>query len=166
MSDFGRRLREARERRGIPLAQIAWATKVSLPALEALERNDPSRLPGGIFARAAVKAYAREVGLDPAATLREFRARFDADIESRIIEAEIAASRIEAHPPRDAGGLLLKALVLGLAIAAIIMYLALARRADTQSIGQPPPDPSHRTSRRIGLTLPTPVKLPTLMQRW
>ena len=34
-------------------------------ALEALERNDVSRLPGGIFSRAFVRSYAIEVGLEP-----------------------------------------------------------------------------------------------------
>ena len=74
--DFGTYLREARERRGVSLGQIAAATKISLSTLEALERNDISRLPGGIFTRAFVRAYAREVGLDAEATVREFVTRF------------------------------------------------------------------------------------------
>ena len=47
-SGFGGKLRDARERRGISLRQIANATKISIAALEALERNDVSRLPGEI----------------------------------------------------------------------------------------------------------------------
>ena len=74
--NFGRSLREARERRGISLRQIANATKIGMSALEALERNDISRLPGGIFSRAFVRSYALEVGLDPEATLQEFIAQF------------------------------------------------------------------------------------------
>ena len=68
MEDFGGKLRQARERRGISLRQIAASTKISAAALEALERNDISRLPGGIFSRAFVRSYAAEVGLDPDAT--------------------------------------------------------------------------------------------------
>ncbi len=49
MDDFGGKLRQARERRGISLRQIAASTKFSAAALEALERNDISKLPGGIF---------------------------------------------------------------------------------------------------------------------
>ena len=48
-------------------------------ALEALERNDISRLPGGIFSRAFVRSYASEVGLDPEATIQEFIAQFPQD---------------------------------------------------------------------------------------
>src|ERR687888_1765393 len=74
--DFGRKLREARERRGISLRQIAEATKISVGQLEALERNDISRLPGGIFSRAFVRSYAAEIGVDPEQTVREFLAQF------------------------------------------------------------------------------------------
>lgn len=77
MDDFGGKLRQARERRGISLRQIAASTKISAAALEALERNDISRLPGGIFSRAFVRSYAVEVGLDPDETVREFLERFN-----------------------------------------------------------------------------------------
>ena len=76
MDDFGGRLRQARERRGVSLRQIAASTKISAAALEALERNDISKLPGGIFSRAFVRSYAVEVGLDPEQTVREFLERF------------------------------------------------------------------------------------------
>src|ERR1043166_8684950 len=78
-SDFGARLRDARERRGVSLRAIAEATKISVAVLEALERNDVSRLPGGIFSRAFVRSYALEVGLDPETTIQEFVAQFPHD---------------------------------------------------------------------------------------
>ncbi len=74
--DFGSQLREARERRGVSLRQIATATRISIRALEALERNDIAKLPGGIFSRAFVRAYAEEVGLDPDDAVREFLTQF------------------------------------------------------------------------------------------
>src|SRR3954467_9944834 len=76
MEDFGGKLRAARERRGLSLRQIAASTKISIAALEALERNDLSKLPGGIFSRAFVRSYAIEVGLDPDAAVHEFLERF------------------------------------------------------------------------------------------
>ena len=78
MSEFGLHLKQARERRGISLRQIASATKISSGALEALERGDFSRLPGGIFSRAFVRAYAVEVGLDPEETVRQYTELADA----------------------------------------------------------------------------------------
>jgi len=79
MGDFGGKLRLARERRGISVRQIAASTKISVAALEALERNDVSKLPGGIFSRAFVRSYALEVGLDPDETVHEFLERFQPD---------------------------------------------------------------------------------------
>ena len=75
-SDFGARIRHAREERGVSLRQIADATKISVSALEALERNDITRLPGGIFSRAFVRSYAAEIGVDPEQTVREFLSQF------------------------------------------------------------------------------------------
>lgn len=89
--DFGSRLREARERKGVSLRQIANQTKISVTALEALERNNISRLPGGIFSRAFVRSYAIEVGLDPEATIQDFIAQFPHD------------SVTAGHPNSDAG---------------------------------------------------------------
>ena len=75
MSDrqtFGPRLRRERERRGITLDTIAVVTKVSAELWEGLERNDFSRWPSGIFARAFVRDYARAVGLDADEVVDEF----------------------------------------------------------------------------------------------
>jgi cytoskeleton protein RodZ len=77
--DFGGRMKRLREERGVSLRQIADATKLSVGALEALERNHISRLPGGIFSRAFVRSYATQVGLDPEQTVRDFLVQFPHD---------------------------------------------------------------------------------------
>jgi cytoskeleton protein RodZ len=79
MADFGGKLRQARERRGVSLRQVSIATKISIGVLEALERNDLSKLPGGIFSRAFIRSYAIEVGLDPDETIRDFLVECPAD---------------------------------------------------------------------------------------
>ena len=63
--DLGGRLRMARHRRGKSLRDIAAVTKIPTAWLEAIERNDFDRLPGGIFRRAYIRAFAAEVGVDP-----------------------------------------------------------------------------------------------------
>jgi cytoskeleton protein RodZ len=78
-ADFGGRMRRAREARGITLRHIAETTKLSMAALEALERNDISRLPGGIFSRAFVRSYASEIGVDPESSVRDFISQFPHD---------------------------------------------------------------------------------------
>jgi cytoskeleton protein RodZ len=53
-SDIGGRLRRAREHRGLSLRDVAARTKLSIPVLQAIERNDFARLPGGMFRKAYV----------------------------------------------------------------------------------------------------------------
>ena len=77
--DFGSRMRHVREQRGVSLREIAETTKISVSALEALERNDISRLPGGIFSRAFVRSYAAAIGIDPEQTVRDFLSQFPHD---------------------------------------------------------------------------------------
>lgn len=58
--------------RGISIAQIVAATNVGARFWEALEKNDLSRWPNGIYARAYVRGYAKVIGVDPEATVDEF----------------------------------------------------------------------------------------------
>jgi transcriptional regulator with XRE-family HTH domain len=69
---FGPNLRRIRLQRGVSLQQLATATKVSETLWAGLERNDFSRWPNGIFARAYVREYAKAIGVDPEATVDEF----------------------------------------------------------------------------------------------
>lgn len=57
-------MRLAREARGISLREISEQTRISMRYLEAIEANDFKRLPGGIFNRSFVKAYAKYIGYD------------------------------------------------------------------------------------------------------
>jgi cytoskeletal protein RodZ len=63
-ASIGEQLRLAREERGIPLREISDETRISIRYLEAIESGDFKRLPGGIFNRSFVKAYARCIGYD------------------------------------------------------------------------------------------------------
>src|SRR5262245_38134632 len=75
-SAFGPRMRQERERRQISLTSIAQNTKISRSLLEALERDDMSRWPTGIFRRSFVRAYATAIGLDADEAVKEFMERF------------------------------------------------------------------------------------------
>ena len=126
---FGDSLRHARERRGVTVHQIAAATKIPVIALEALERNEISRLPGGIFSRAFVRAYAREVGLDPERTVREFLARFP-DKES-VAGAGSANSRNReppTHEPWQASRALVLVIGLTVLLLLVVLYIVLGGR--------------------------------------
>jgi cytoskeletal protein RodZ len=76
-TDIGSRIRQARERRGLTIRDVAQTTKISQSALNAIEHNEFHRLPGGVFRRAYIRAVANEVGLDADGLTREYRARFE-----------------------------------------------------------------------------------------
>ena len=63
-ASIGEQLRLAREERGIGLREICEQTRISVHYLEAIEANDYKRLPGGVFNRSFIKAYAKCVGYD------------------------------------------------------------------------------------------------------
>ena len=65
MSSFGEALRRERELRQISLREISEATKINLRYLDALERDDFRHLPGGVFNKGFVRAYAQFIGIDP-----------------------------------------------------------------------------------------------------
>jgi len=64
MGVFGERMRRERELRGVSLEEISLSTKISKRHLDALEQENFDALPGGIFNKGFVRAYARYLGID------------------------------------------------------------------------------------------------------
>jgi cytoskeletal protein RodZ len=132
MHDFGGRLRQAREARGVSLREIAGRTKISVVALAALERNVVSKLPGGIFSRSIVKSYASEVGLDPDGTVQEFLDRFDQDPPPTVAAVQVPDEEIELERRKQqAARVFLFALAVMILLSAIVGYLVLQNRPTT-----------------------------------
>ena len=71
---FGERMRREREMRGIKLEEIAESTKIGKRNLEALEQERFDQLPGGIFNKGFVRAYAKYLGLDEEQAVNDFLA--------------------------------------------------------------------------------------------
>lgn len=162
MIDFGGKLRQARERRGVSLRQIAANTKISVAALEALERNDLARLPGGIFSRAFVRSYALEVGLDPDETVREFLDHVQREPPAPAPNASQAAARLSEDEStfesrQRMASVLLKIIVASFVVAAVIFYLTWRRSAAARHT---PPVEQPASSERA------PTRGATLQQPW
>jgi|ERR1051325_4693165 cytoskeletal protein RodZ len=69
---IGEKLRLAREARGIALRDISEQTRISMRYLEAIETDDYQRLPGGIFNRSFIRAYAKFVSYDEHEALEDY----------------------------------------------------------------------------------------------
>lgn len=126
--DFGNRMKRLREERGVTLRQIADATKINVGALEALERNDISRLPGGIFSRAFVRSYAIEVGLDPEQTVRDFLVQFPHDSVTVGSPHAPPDHRDSTRPRSRTGGMLAVALLTIAVIVGVVLFFTLSTR--------------------------------------
>jgi cytoskeleton protein RodZ len=135
MSDFGGKLRLARERRGISLRQIAASTKISIAALEALERNDMSKLPGGIFSKAFVRSYAVEVGLDPDETAREFLERFQGGPVAPIASPAVVSDEESAFETQQRiAGVVLKLALISVPLIGVVLYFTMRSRPADRSV--------------------------------
>lgn len=146
--DFGARLREARERCGLSLRVIADATKISVRVLQALESNDISRLPGGIFSRGFVRAYALEVGLDPEQTVAEFITRFPVEtVTQGHPRTRALVDELDNDSRRSAWPTLGRIALVGVPALALLAYIGLSGRrvsaVPVQSVTAATPQTSH-----------------------
>ncbi len=72
LESFGARLKREREQRKITLDDISVATKIGTRFLAALEEERFDQLPGGIFNKGFVRAYARHLGIDENQAIADF----------------------------------------------------------------------------------------------
>ncbi|HUS19916.1 MAG TPA: RodZ domain-containing protein [Terriglobales bacterium] len=118
MGGFGERMQREREMRSISLEEIAESTKIGCRMLRALEEEDFAKLPGGIFNKGFVRAYAKFLGIDEEQAVTDFQAAFlektqkqptngnssaqYGDVVSHI-EASAGTAEHESQPAQAAG---------------------------------------------------------------
>jgi len=81
MATFGETLKRERELRKVTLREVSEATKIGLRYLEALEGNRFDQLPGGLFNKGFIRAYAKFIGLDGEALVNAYL--FDLNSQQR-----------------------------------------------------------------------------------
>ena len=81
MVSIGEELKREREYREISLREISDATKINIRMLEAIEQDNFTALPGGIFNRNFIRAYAAFIGLDPEVIIRKYQVQTGVDQE-------------------------------------------------------------------------------------
>jgi cytoskeletal protein RodZ len=147
MATFGQRLRQQREERGISLGQIAEKTNIRSIYLVALENDDFEILPGTVFAKGFVKAYAEVLGVEPQPLVDaylEAQGRESAEAQRQVIDdLALAVERNErdASTPSDGPGqpdrmrlVLLIAVPILLVVAGAVAFFA---RTDAPSPSGP-----------------------------
>ncbi|MEK6283625.1 MAG: helix-turn-helix domain-containing protein [Acidobacteriota bacterium] len=122
---IGEQLRLAREEKHIPLREVSDQTRISIHYLEAIETNEFKRLPGGIFNRSFVKAYARYVGFDEKDALEGYtRFMRDAGDSAEDVGSSHYHSKVYTDTPATRSPVL--TVVMAIVILAILTAAALA----------------------------------------
>ncbi len=98
MGAFGEKLRKQREQRGIALDAISNTTKISTRMLRAIEDEQFDQLPGGVFNKGFVRAYARHVGLDEEEAVTDYLAA----LRESQIQAQTILPNFRAQPGQPA----------------------------------------------------------------
>jgi cytoskeleton protein RodZ len=164
----GTRLREAREKRGVSLRQLSNSTRISVMSLEALERSDLSRLPGGIFTRAFIRAYAREVGLDPDRTIQDFIAEVPGESMTANARDVMAEDGAKLESDRKAATTAIRLVLVSVPIIGLVIYYGSLRTPapanEAVSVVEatpPPPAPAQESAipPSAPVTVPAPATL-------
>ncbi len=121
----GSKLREARSRRKLSLADVEAATKIRGRYLQAIENDDWDQLPGDTYARAFIRTYGRFVGLDGERLAEEQRRSSGSTAPGERLP------RVEPRPQqvrrrRSGGGRWLPPGVVAAAVVALVIAALLA----------------------------------------
>jgi cytoskeletal protein RodZ len=115
-------------------------------SLEALERSDLSRLPGGIFTRSFIRAYAQEVGLDPDRTIQDFIAELPPDAATATTRPVAVEDGERLESDRRAMTTAIRLILVSVPIVGLVMYLGTHRMSldpdDVTSAPQATSEPS------------------------
>ena len=140
---FGEYLRREREMRGVSLQEISAATKISIQFLQAIESEQLSKLPGGIFRRSFVRSYARYLGLDEEHVLADCQL-------AGLQKPEVDIHRITASRPRPSRAVtrtrVIAVLVAGTLLTGGYALFRYSRRIMEQRSSAPIVTPSSATS--------------------
>lgn len=103
MASFGAQLKQERERQGISLEDISVSTKIGTRMLRALEEEHFDQLPGGIFNKGFIRAYARCLHMDEEQAIADYLAATGAGPLAKKPENDDQAPLLEP-PSRDDNG--------------------------------------------------------------
>ena len=120
--DFGKYLREAREAGGVSLRELSATTKISMTVLQALEANNVAQVPGGIFGRSFVRAYAEEVGLDPETTVTAFLETLPVKSSREPARGSVSHETVEGVGNEQVSALAVRLAVISVVIIALIFF--------------------------------------------
>jgi cytoskeleton protein RodZ len=155
---LGEKLREAREARGYSLREVADNTRISARHLEAIEADDYKPLPGGVFNKGFIKAFARYVGVDQNEALEDYLRQMNQQGLSASEDESPISRKHEVflgdEPRRPFLTIVLALIILGLLSWGVIAGLQWYQNRGNQAAVAPTPTPA--ADANVAAT-PTPI---------
>src|SRR4030095_4103332 len=152
MTNFGATFKKARESKGISLEQVAKITRISTRFLAAIEREEFHLLPGGIFNKGFVRAFAEQIGLDPDQAVADYERL----VSPREASVDVAAA--PPAPPRTERHLY--PIAIGILAIAIAIFYILTRDPGSRTPEIPNPAPESKPTVQPDLPPPPPQTPP------
>jgi cytoskeletal protein RodZ len=100
MPTLGEELRRKREERGITLAEISESTRIGTRFLKAIETDNFSTLPGGIFTRSFIRAYAKQVGMNEDEAINLYQQQVTGPTDEPQQETSQSVQSSKPDPPK------------------------------------------------------------------
>ncbi len=98
MGAFGNKFRKAREKKNLSLDDVSNVTKIGSRMLQAIEEERFDQLPGGVFNKGFIRAYAKHLGLNDEEAVNDYLAC----LRQAQIDAHEVWEPQSAAPPRSA----------------------------------------------------------------
>lgn len=148
MATLGQQLKQSREEKGISLHEIAESTHIGVRFLQAIENDSYDILPGGVFNRAFVRKFARQVGFDEEQAVKLYEEQLEEQGGEPEQRYQMGVEGFDSRPTSGNGLLLsfVALMVLGALAYAAYQYFA--------------PAGSETGGEMAGLSTPTPTATP------
>ena len=99
LGEFGNQFRQARESKNLSFDDVSNVTKITSRMLQAIEDEHFDQLPGGVFNRGFIRAYAKHLGLNPDEAVNGYLACLrQAQIDSQQVW-QTESLPVPEHPP-------------------------------------------------------------------
>lgn len=125
LASAGTMLSMARESAGISVEEAATRLHLSVCQVRALEADEASGLPGGMFVRGFIRNYAKLLGLDAAPLLAAYRVSVP-DSGSCAISLQSENIPIVSHDRKTRRSYVLASVMVGLALGGWMIYMEYA----------------------------------------
>jgi len=99
MATLGQTLKETREAKGLTTSESAAATRIKVQHIEAIEKDDFTKIPAPAYAKGFIKLYAEFLGLDPAPFVAAYMQYYAPKNKDRVSIYPSDADREDSEEP-------------------------------------------------------------------